>query len=267
MWRRPSPFARRGFEILPKSRDFFEEQIKKLRRGDAELARLYLPNGELPAVGSRLPNEDLARTMERFAREGRDGFYRGPVAAAMVEASRRGGGVLTLEDFARYEARVVEPVQVTFRGHTIVCAPPPTGGAALFLPIMKVLEGDTLAAPLRSAENLDRIGRVWRVVSPQTSRVVADAPESRFLVEKLLAPDSIAALRAKAFGEPAATPAKKVAALEWSEPAAEREPFSKARWLRRPTSWSRMPKAISSAPLSRRACTLVRAWSRRVRGS
>jgi gamma-glutamyltranspeptidase/glutathione hydrolase len=217
--------ARLGFEILPKSRDFFEEQLKKLRRGDAELARLYLPGGELPAVGALLPNEDLARTMERLAREGRDGFYRGPVAAAMVEASLRGGGVLTLEDFARYEARVVEPVQMTFRGRTIFCTPPPTGGAALFLPIMKVLEGDSLSAPLRSVENLDRIGRVWRVVSPQTSRVVADAPESRFLLEKLLAPDSIAALRTKAFAEPAATPAKKVAALEWVDAAAEREPF------------------------------------------
>lgn len=217
--------ARRGFEILPKSRDFFEEQVKKLRRGDAEIARLYLPGGQLPAVGSLLPNEDLARTMERLAREGRDGFYRGPVAAAMVEASRRGGGVLTLEDFARYEARVVEPIQTTFRGRTLVCAPPPTGGAALFLPIIKVLEKDTLTPPLRSFENLDRIGRVWRVVSPQTSRAVADAPESRFLVEKLLAPDSIAALRAKALGEAEAAPAKKVAALEWFDAAGEREPF------------------------------------------
>ena len=40
-----------------------EEQDKKLRRGDAEIARLYLVNGELPAVGARLKNADLARTM------------------------------------------------------------------------------------------------------------------------------------------------------------------------------------------------------------
>ena len=71
--------ARKGFEILPKSRDLFQEQIEKLRRGDAELARLYLPEGILPEVGARLKNEDLARTMERVAAHGRNGVYRGPV--------------------------------------------------------------------------------------------------------------------------------------------------------------------------------------------
>ena len=204
---------------LPKSRDFFEEQIKKLRRGDTELARLYLPGGQLPAVGSLLPNEDLARTMERLAREGRDGFYRGPVAAAMVEASRKGGGVLTLEDFARYEARVVEPIQTTFRGRTIVCAPPPTGGAALFLPIMKVLESDPLTAPLRSVANLDRIGRAWRAVQSRSSAIVGDAESARFAVEKLLASDSIRELRIRAATEkPDAK--KKAASLD--------EPFSES---------------------------------------
>jgi gamma-glutamyltranspeptidase/glutathione hydrolase len=83
--------ARAGFRILPKSHEFFEESEKKLKRGDAEIARLYLPNGQLPVVGTLLPNEDLARTMELFARYGRDGFYRGPVAAAIVKASSRAG--------------------------------------------------------------------------------------------------------------------------------------------------------------------------------
>ena len=55
--------ARGGFEILPKSREQFAEQEKKLRKGDAEIAGLYLPGGRLPEVGSRLPNEDLARTI------------------------------------------------------------------------------------------------------------------------------------------------------------------------------------------------------------
>ena len=214
--------ARTGFKILPKTRDFFEEQEKKLRRGDAEIARLYLPNGQLPAAGALLPNEDLARTMERFARHGHDGFYRGPVAEAIVAASQKGGGSLTLEDLAGYEARIVEPMTMTFRGHTILTAPPPTSGAPLFLPIMKALESETFTGPLRTAENLDKIGRVWRVAMPQVYRNIADVPESRFLFEKLLAPDAIAALREKAFAPaPAAAPAtpapkaraKKVAGL------------------------------------------------------
>jgi gamma-glutamyltranspeptidase/glutathione hydrolase len=191
--------AREGFAILPKSREFFAEQEKKLRQGDAEIARLYLPVGGLPAVGSRLANADLAHTLELLAREGRDGFYRGPVAAAIVTAAQQGGGVLTLADLAHYEARLVEPIGIDFRGYHLWSAPPPTNGAPLFLTIMKALEDETFTGgPLRSAANLDRIGRVWRVVQPLVQRGAGDTPEARFNFEKLVAPDSIAAIRAQA---------------------------------------------------------------------
>ena len=60
--------AGRGFRILPKTHDFFAEQEAKLRRGDPEIARLYLPNGQLPRVGSLLPNPDLAWTLQLVAR-------------------------------------------------------------------------------------------------------------------------------------------------------------------------------------------------------
>lgn len=201
--------ARDGFEILPKTRDFFAEQEKKLRRGDSELARLYLPDGQLPVVGSRLPNSDLAHTMELLAQHGRDGFYRGPVADAIVAASQKGGGVLSVADLANYGARITEPLQLDFRGYRLLASPPPTNGAPLFLTIMKVLEDEAFAGPLRSPANLDKIGRVWREVLPLVQRGIADAPEAVFNYEKLVAPDSIAAIRAKV--RAADVPAKKVA--------------------------------------------------------
>jgi len=192
--------ARAGFRILPKTRDFFEEQEKKLRRGDAELARLYLPGGQLPVENTLLANEDLARTMELYARGGRDGFYRGRTAEAIVRASQQGGGVLTLADLANYEARISEPLQMDFRGYRILSSPPPTQGPALFLTIMKALEAETFdGGPLRTAANLDKIGRVWRVVSPLVSRAVGDAADSRASFEKLISADSIRDIRAKAF--------------------------------------------------------------------
>lgn len=205
--------ARTGFEVLPKTREQFLEQERKLRRGDAEIARLYLPGGQLPTVGSRLPNADLARTMERLAREGRDGFYRGIVAEAIVRAAQAGGGWLTAEDLAGYEARVVEPLSVTVRGYTLHAGPPPTSGATLFLPILKALEaGGLTAAPLRSGENIDFLGRLWRAALPEVLRTVGDAPASRFQVERLLVPEAIEGLRSRA--QPAAAkPARKVASV------------------------------------------------------
>ena len=200
--------ARAGFEVLPKTRIFFAEQEKKLRRGDAEIARLYLPDGKLPVVGSHLANADLARTLELLAQHGRDGFYRGPVAAAIVAASAQGGGALTLDALAHYEARLVEPIGLDFRGYRLLASPPPTNGAPLFLTIMKALEDETFAGgPLRSAVNLDRIGRVWREVQPLVQRGLGDAPEAYFNYEKMIAPDSIAAIRRRARAPTVAVPA------------------------------------------------------------
>lgn len=197
--------ARLGFEVLPKTRVFFAEKEKTLRRGDAEIARIFLPDGRLPDVGSRLANPDLAHTLTIVAREGRDGFYRGPVAAAIVAASQAAGGSITAADLAGYRARIVAPVEVAFDGKTIVSAPPPTTGAPLLLTVLKALEGVPPPAPaLRSAAYLDEIGRVWRQVEPPIYGLIGDAPEARFNFEKMIAPDAIAAIRQAAAVRPAA---------------------------------------------------------------
>ena len=209
--------ARTGFDVLPKSRDYFEEQSRKLHRGDTEIARLYLPGGKIPAVGSVLPNPDLAATLTLLAQHGRDGFYRGPVAERLVAAIHRGGGVITAQDLAGYEARLTEPVAIDFMGYRIASAPPPANGAAMFLPALKALEGEPFSGgPLRTAANLDELGRVWRLVEPEGYRVIGDSPGSRFAFEKLVAPDAIQALRAKA-----AVPLKPEAAAAASAPAGE----------------------------------------------
>jgi gamma-glutamyltranspeptidase/glutathione hydrolase len=200
--------ARDGVELLPQARDLFEEQTRKLHRGDPEIARLYLVAGELPAAGAVLKNEDLARTLEAIAREGRDGFYRGAVADAIVAAAQRGGGGLTREDFARYEARLTTPVMMAFRGYWIASAPPPTSGSLMMFAALKVLEGESFGGgPLRSAPNLALVGRVWHEVEPLAYATIGDTPEARADFQRALTPDSIAKLRAKALAAPQKTPA------------------------------------------------------------
>ncbi len=191
--------ARRGAEVLPKTRDLFAEQEKRLRLGDSEIAGIFLPGGSLPRVGAQLPNPDLARTLQFFATAGRDGFYRGPVAAAIVTAARAGGGVLSEEDLARYEARISEPIVTDFRGFRLVSAPPPTCGAAIVFPLLKALESEDFSGgPLRTSANLKKLGRFWNVVASEMWQVVGDAPESRTLLEGLLTPESIANIRREA---------------------------------------------------------------------
>ena len=204
--------ARDGFEILPKTYLFFAEQEKKLRRGDAEIARLYLPGGQLPKIGTKLANPDLAHSLELVAEHGRDGFYRGPVAEALVKASIAGGGVLTLADLAAYEARLTEPIAVDFHDYHVVAAPPPASGPALILTMLKVLEEEDFAGgPLRTSTNLDQIGRVWRQVIPLVQSGIADVEQARFNFEKMIAPDSISDLLEKVRSNVPTEPEQEVA--------------------------------------------------------
>ena len=209
--------AREGFRVLPKSRDMFEEQIKKLHRGDRELARLYLmADGQLPMAGLLLANPDLGHTLELLARHGRDGFYRGPVAEAIAAASAQGGGAITLGDLANYEVRLTETVGIDFHGFRVESAPPPTNGAAMFLPALKMLEEDTFDGGLRTAANLDRLGRVWRVVEPEAYRLIGDTPDSRANFDRFMAPASIRGLRRKAQLQAPAAPLPAAAVLDGS---------------------------------------------------
>lgn len=214
--------AQQGFEILPKTRVFFAEQEAKLRRGDPEIARLYLPGGKLPVVGTRLASPDLAATLELVAAKGRDGFYQGPVGAAIAAANEKNGGAFTLADLAAYEARLSEPIGIDFRGYRILSSPPPSNGSPLFLTMLKVLEDHEWSGPLRSAQNLDLVGRVWREVQPRVQSAIGDKPEAYFNFEKLVAPDSIAELRKK-IGLSTTAGREKVAWWDdsgWSENAA-----------------------------------------------
>jgi gamma-glutamyltranspeptidase/glutathione hydrolase len=134
-----------------------------------------------------------------FAEHGRDGFYRGPVAEALLRALQRGGGVITAADLADYAPRLVEPVGITFRDYRILSAPPPTLGAAMFLPALKALEDETFhGGPLRTADNLDRIGRVWRRVEPEAYDTIGDTADARARFERLVTPAAIQELRAAA---------------------------------------------------------------------
>ena len=181
--------ARDGITVLPKTRDVFEESEKLLRAGDQEIARIYLPNGQLPVVGSRLKALDLAHSLEIFALQGYDGFYRGPIAAMIVSATQKNGGTLTMEDFAGYTASVEEPVSVTFHGYTLYGPGRPTTGWARMFPTLAVLDGLTLEpAKLRTAGNLTLLNRVWRQVGTLAGKGDAD---------QLLNPNTIADIRNK----------------------------------------------------------------------
>lgn len=180
--------ARDGYTILPKTRLLYNEQLAKLRKPfAAEAAAIYAPGGELPAVGTRQPNPDLARTMDLLAQHGRDGFYRGPVAEAIVAAAQRGGGWVTLEDFAAFDVRIAEPLRAEVAGRTLLGVLPPSYGGAVIFAALEELEKDPLTAPLRTAAQIDRVGRLYLNVLAPARAQLGDTDEARALARRIAA--------------------------------------------------------------------------------
>jgi gamma-glutamyltranspeptidase/glutathione hydrolase len=108
---------------------------------DPPSARIFLKHGEPLAVGDKLVQKDLARTLQRIADEGAKGFYAGPVAQAIVTSSQAGQGLITQADLEGYSARELKPVECDYRGYRVISAPPPSSGGAIVCEMLNVLEG------------------------------------------------------------------------------------------------------------------------------
>jgi gamma-glutamyltranspeptidase/glutathione hydrolase len=128
-------------ERLAQSLQSYEERLSEY----PATAEAFLVDGRAPRVGDRLVQGDLAGTLRRIAADGKDGFYRGTTARLVEEEMRRGGGLMTAEDLASYEARWREPVVFDYRGHTVISMPPPSSGGATLGEILNILEGYDLA--------------------------------------------------------------------------------------------------------------------------
>jgi gamma-glutamyltranspeptidase/glutathione hydrolase len=102
-------------------------------RDDAESARIFLDQGEIPKELALLRQPDLARTLERLGSEGHAGFYLGELAARLVKGVRAAGGIWTLEDLAQYRTVERTPLRVSLQDkRELISAPPPSaGGLAL----------------------------------------------------------------------------------------------------------------------------------------
>ena len=104
-----------------------------------EFARVFMPNGSYVHVGQVFRNPDIAKTLRIIGEKGRDGFYKGPIAEAILKKSNEEGGVMTAEDLADFQPEWVEPISTTYHGWTVYETPPNTQGLAT-LSMLNIME-------------------------------------------------------------------------------------------------------------------------------
>jgi gamma-glutamyltranspeptidase/glutathione hydrolase len=120
-------YAEQGFPVTEAIHEAWS--FEKLK-ADESSARVFLPDGKPPAEGDVFRNPEMARALRLLAEKGRDAFYKGEIATAILKTSERLKGTLTAADLASYSAEWVEPISIDYRGWRIYELPPNGQGMA-----------------------------------------------------------------------------------------------------------------------------------------
>ena len=145
-------YAEQGFALQQGDVDMLMVATVDFKK-DPATAAIFLKQGQPFKVNDTLVQKDLAATLRRVADHGADGFYKGPVGAAIVSASQAGRGIIHQADLDQYKTRELAPVECDYRGYHVVSAPPPSSGGVIICELLNVLEGYPLKAlGFRSAQ-------------------------------------------------------------------------------------------------------------------
>src|SRR5262249_6956312 len=113
-------------------------------RGDAEAARVFLPQGRAPKVGELFRNPDLAQSLDEIARGGKDAFYKGALARKLLATFAKHGGTMSADDLSEFTPEWVDPISTKYHGWTVYEMPPSEQGIAALM-MLNMMEGFPLA--------------------------------------------------------------------------------------------------------------------------
>ncbi len=156
--------ARKGFVVD----DTFRNQTLDNKTRFAafpDTAKLFLPGGDAPQVGTRFRNPELASTLSRIAKRGPDAFYRGPLAAEIADVVQHPrkdpastlpapAGSMTTGDIAAYRVKKQDPTKVSYRGLDVYGMAPSSSGGTSVGEALNILENYRLGGGSRLAQSL-----------------------------------------------------------------------------------------------------------------
>lgn len=191
--------ARGGFPVSHICAQIWNDASKKLQNTE-----LLLGGTRAPKEGELFFNEPLAQTLERIVERGKEGFYAGPTADAIVEAVQSRGGVLDHEDLKNHSSLFLDPISVPVleSGVRLWELPPNNHGivALLALNIIKAIREsypELKSAPRDSAPYVHMITEALKFAFKEAEYWVAD-PKGGEIPSQLLSHE-FAVSRAKLF--------------------------------------------------------------------
>jgi gamma-glutamyltranspeptidase/glutathione hydrolase len=189
-------YARDGFPVQEIMADDWNAAANRLAQ-DPAAARTFLPNGQAPKHGEMFANPRLATSLELIAKGGRDAFYKGPLARAIVADMRQRNGLLDERDFTEHTADWVDPISTSYRGYDVLEMPPSTQGFVA-LEMLNILEGtDITSLGHNSADYLHMVTEAKKIAFADRAAYLGDrGAMARDALKTLLSKD-YAAMRRK----------------------------------------------------------------------
>lgn len=180
-----------GFEVTQRFHNWMEDGTVRALAAFPASAAQFLPRaGQPPAIGDTLRQPDLAATLRRIRDQGPDGFYRGRTADLIVAEMERGGGIITHQDLAEYQAVWRDPIAFQYRGHTIVSMPPSSSGGATMAEMAAILERyDLRAMGWHSPTSIHLYAEAWKRAYADRNYYLADPDFVNAPVERMSSPE------------------------------------------------------------------------------
>ena len=176
-------YARDGFPVSPNLHESLQHATAHPWLNE-EFRSIYFPGGSAPKAGSRLRLPQLAATLERIARDGRDVFYAGEVGEHIVETSRKLGGCFTEDDLTTHRAEWAEPVYADYRGTTVAEFPPNSQGITALIELN--LAEQRPDAPWGTAEHLHPLIEAKKLAFNVRDQLLTDPAFATLDVQKLV---------------------------------------------------------------------------------
>ncbi|MBL4720824.1 MAG: gamma-glutamyltransferase [Alphaproteobacteria bacterium] len=179
-------WAAHGYRATPYLVECVSDAASDLAR-DAEISKIYLPEGAPIKPGHLVVQSDYAETLKAIAEGGSDVLYGGALGHTIVDYIKARGGFLSMADLDSYRTVEREAVRGTYRGYDIVGPPPPSSGGVHVIQMLNLLEGfDVGGLGFGSAENLHLLAEVLKIAFADRKAATADPDFVDVPVDRLL---------------------------------------------------------------------------------
>ena len=186
--------ADEGFPVAPLTSRYWQRGVERQLNHSLNGRELTI-DGRAPRAGEIFRNPNLARTFEIVARGGKQAYYEGEIADAIVGVIREAGGVMSAEDLASHTSTWEEPISVDYRGYRVYECPP-NGQGITALIALNILEGfDLRALASLSTERLHLLIEALRLAFADARWYVADPRFSNVPIRELLSKEYAAERR------------------------------------------------------------------------